>query len=318
MGLKNRMMQRNLSLDFLKIVLSFFVVGLHCSFLIDVSTDAYYATVHGLFRLGVPIFLIISGYYFFNITTKETLKSWVIRIGSLYLIWMIFYAPFWVKLTHPVYTLFTFLNGYYVLWYLSGTLVSGLIVYFLRNKRTIELVLIILSLYCIGFTIQTLGNLHLLPSKLDHLFNLNFFHRNAFFMCMPFFLIGFLIRKHSLDKSLHLSVFSFLVAVAAVMIEGVLQSKYISNTEGLDQLLTLVIAAPIVFLFFKNITINGTSKELANFSTAIYLIHPFFILTISHFNLHLNSVLFTSIVLFLSIFSAFILLIINKKLKYIL
>lgn len=133
-----------------------------------------------------------------------------------------------------------------------------------------------------------------------------------------FFLIGFLIRKHSLDKSLHLSVFSFLVAVAAVMIEGVLQSKYISNTEGLDQLLTLVIAAPIVFLFFKNITINGTSKELANFSTAIYLIHPFFILTISHFNLHLNSVLFTSIVLFLSIFSAFILLIINKKLKYIL
>lgn len=95
------MMQRNLSLDFLKIVLSFFVVGLHCSFLIDVNTDAYFATVRGIFRLAVPIFLIISGYYF------------------------------------------------------------------LRNKRTIALIAIILSLYCIGFTIQTLGNLHFLPSKLE-------------------------------------------------------------------------------------------------------------------------------------------------------
>ncbi|MDB0115222.1 hypothetical protein CTZ05_00230 [Acinetobacter baumannii] len=312
------MMQRNLSLDFLKIVLSFFVVGLHCSFLIDVNTDAYYATVHGLFRLGVPIFLIISGYYFFNITTKETLKSWVIRIGSLYLIWMIFYAPFWVKLTHPVYTLFTFLNGYYVLWYLSGTLISGLIVYFLRNKRTINLILVILSLYCIGFTIQTLGNFHFLPSKLDKLFNLNFFHRNAFFMCMPFFITGFLIRKHALEQKLKIGLFTLVIALAAVMIEGVLQSRFISNTEGLDQLLTLLIAAPIVFLYFKNITINGTSKELANFSTAIYLIHPFFILIFKHFHLNLSSVLLTAAVLLLSIISALILLIINKRIKYLL
>lgn len=312
------MLTRNLSLDFLKIVLSFFVVGLHCSFLIDVNTDAYFATVHGLFRLGVPIFLIISGYYFFNISDKESFKKWIFRIGSLYLIWMIFYSPFWVKLAHPVYTLFTFLNGYYVLWYLSGTLISGLIVYYLRNQPTVKLVLIVLGLYCIGFTIQTLGNLHFLPTKLDKLFNLNFFHRNAFFMCLPFFITGFLIRKHSLDKSINVGLFTFLIAVSVVMMEGVLQSRFISNTEGLDQLITLLIAAPIVFIFFKNITINGTSKELANFSTAIYLIHPFFILTFKHIHLNLNSVLFTAVVLFLTIISAFILLVINKRVKYLL
>ncbi|EHU1603645.1 acyltransferase family protein [Acinetobacter baumannii] len=312
------MMQRNLSLDFLKVVLSFFVVGLHCSFLVDVNTDAYFATVHGIFRLAVPIFLIISGYYFFNITTKEALKSWIIRIGSLYLIWMLLYAPFWFKLDHPIYTLFTLLNGYYVLWYLSGTLISGLAVYFLRNKRTIALIATILSLYCIGFTIQTLGNFHFLPSKLDKLFNLNFFHRNAFFMCMPFFITGFLIRKHALEQKLKIGLFTLVIALAAVMIEGVLQSRFISNTEGLDQLLTLLIAAPIVFLYFKNITINGTSKELANFSTAIYLIHPFFILTINYLHLNLNSVLLTTVVLLLSIISALILLVINRRVKYLL
>lgn len=311
-------MQRNLSLDFLKVVLSFFVVGLHCSFLVDVNTDAYFATVHGIFRLAVPIFLIISGYYFFNITTKEALKSWIIRIGSLYLIWMLLYAPFWFKLDHPIYTLFTLLNGYYVLWYLSGTLISGLAVYFLRNKRTIALIATILSLYCIGFTIQTLGNFHFLPSKLDKLFNLNFFHRNAFFMCMPFFITGFLIRKHALEQKLKIGLFTLVIALAAVMIEGVLQSRFISNTEGLDQLLTLLIAAPIVFLYFKNITINGTSKELANFSTAIYLIHPFFILTINYLHLNLNSVLLTTVVLLLSIISALILLVINRRVKYLL
>lgn len=312
------MTQRNLSLDILKVILSFFVVALHCKILIDVNTDAYFATVHGLFRLAVPIFLIINGYYFFKISSKDSLKKWLLRIGTLYIIWMIFYSPFWFRLSNPLSTMFTIINGYYVLWYLSGTLISGLVVYFLRNKKSMTLALMLVTFYFIGFTIQTMGNWHFLPEKIDELFNLNFIHRNAFLMCMPFFLMGFLIRRHDIDKRLNIGVPVLILAVMAVMLEAILQSRYISDTEGIDQLLTLLIASPIVFLYFKNIVINGQSKELANFSVAIYLIHPFFVLMLKHYDVAINSLLFTLIVATLSSVSALVLLMINKKFSYIL
>lgn len=124
---------RNLSLDILKIILAISVVFLHCHFLEDISIIGYYSTVEGLFRLAVPTFLIISGFYFFYIKDLNDLKKWIFRLGSLYLIWMTIYSPLWLSLDNIPKTLFTLFNGYYVLWYLIGALFSGIIVFYIKN-----------------------------------------------------------------------------------------------------------------------------------------------------------------------------------------
>lgn len=58
-------MSRKISLDILKLLMSFMVVGLHAGFLGDVDLLGEYLTVNGIFRLAVPTFLVINGFYFF-------------------------------------------------------------------------------------------------------------------------------------------------------------------------------------------------------------------------------------------------------------
>ena len=312
--------QRNLSLDILKIILAVSVVFLHCHFLKDVSNIGYFSTVEGLFRLAVPTFLIISGFYFYNVTNLDKLKKWVIRLGSLYLIWMLIYSPFWLDLYNIPKILFTLLNGYYVLWYLIGALFSGIIVYFIQNLKTSIQISLILILFLLGCTIQLIGNMHIFNGIIDKLLNYNPIHRNFLFFCLPFFLIGYLINKHEIHKRVEVTFPILLITLFLVVLESNLNRLFVSSSENLDQIFTLILAAPVLFLFFKKINLPGKNKELANISTAIYLIHPMILITLinSLDYIDFGSVGNSLVVLTLSFISAIALVIINKKLKYIL
>lgn len=58
-------MGRQISLDIFKLLMSFMVVGLCAGFLGDVDLLGEYLAVNGIFRLAVPTFLVINGFYFF-------------------------------------------------------------------------------------------------------------------------------------------------------------------------------------------------------------------------------------------------------------
>ena len=81
---------RNLSVDVLKIVMAIFVVLLHMHFLKNVYPTLSYVLVNGLFRLGVPVFLIVTGYYFYFVDDILKLKKWLVRLFILYAIWTVF------------------------------------------------------------------------------------------------------------------------------------------------------------------------------------------------------------------------------------
>lgn len=51
-------MNRNFSLDILKLFMAFMVVGLHAGFLGDFTSLGEYLSVNGIFRIAVPIFLV--------------------------------------------------------------------------------------------------------------------------------------------------------------------------------------------------------------------------------------------------------------------
>ncbi|MGQ1316521.1 acyltransferase family protein [Acinetobacter baumannii] len=312
---------RNLSIDYLKLVLAFLVVLLHLNFLSKNSPELSYVLVNGLFRLAVPLFLVITGFYFYNIDNKEKFKNWLFRIGIMYAIWMLIYSPFWFKINNLINSVVVIFFGYFVLWYLIGVLFSGTILYFLRNIRANTLLFIALTLYVVGYCLQQLGNLHVFTGVVDKILNWHPISRNFIFDCFTFLTLGFLIKKLNFDLKYKPSLILVLISILMVILESRLNYIYISKSEPLDHILSMLLAAPIIFLYVKNLKIMGENKNLALFSTAIFLIHPLFILVYRAIDGTRFMPKFMTIEIFVilfSIISAFVLLKINRKLKYIL
>lgn len=305
-------MGRNLSIDVLKIILAFFVVFLHMNFLKETYPMVSYILVNGLFRIAVPVFLVITGFYFFHIDNTKKLKKWLFRTFLLYAIWMLIYISYW-KDNDEIWM--TIIFGYHHLWYLIGTFFSGLILYFLRNQDSRLLIVLAVVLFSLGYVVQVLGNLHYFEGDKDSVLNMYLYYRNFLFVCFPFLTIGFLINKHKIDVSKYKnSSLLVILSVLCVIAEAFLNYKYISS-ESTDILFSLIFVSPILFLYCQKIYIKTTSKILASFSTAIYVVHP--LIMKSDFYKEIQSF---KILIFLAILIpvSFALVYLNKKLKYLL
>src|SRR5690606_23928386 len=136
--------------------------------------------------------------------------NWFFRILILYVIWMIFYIPFWFKIDNLVGTLLNIPIGYFVLWYLSGVMFGGILLYFSRNLESKYLLALAIFLYLSGYFLQQIGNLHIFTGTVDKLLNWYPISRNFLFNCFPLLAIGFLIKKMNLDqKNIPISVVLF-------------------------------------------------------------------------------------------------------------
>jgi len=305
-------MGRNLSIDVLKIILAFFVVFLHMNFLKETYPVLSYILVNGLFRIAVPVFLVITGFYFFHIDSAKKLKKWLFRTFLLYAIWMMIYISYW-KDNEQIWL--TIIFGYHHLWYLIGTFFSGFLLYFLRNQSSRLLLTLAIFLFLFGYVVQVLGNLHYLNTESDSLLNDYLLYRNFLFVCFPFLAIGFLINKHRIDISTYKnSSLLVILSILGVIAEAFFNYNYISS-ESTDILFSLIFASPLLFLYCQKIYIKTTSKVLASLSTAIYVVHP--LIMKSEFYKEIQSF---KILIFLAILIpvSFGLVYLNRKLKYLL
>ncbi|MEY8759404.1 acyltransferase family protein [Chryseobacterium tongliaoense] len=307
-------MRRSLSIDVLKIILAFFVVFLHMHLLRDTYPELSYVLVNGLFRIGVPVFLIITGYYFYHIDTADKLKKWLVRLFLLYALWSLIYIPIWKEDDSWVMNI---IFGYHHLWYLIGTFFAGIMLFFLRKKSTVTLVVISLVLFCCGYCIQLWGNLHPFTGNMDSTLNAYPLYRNFLFVCFPFLSVGFLIKKLDIDVKLKPSLFQVMLVIGLVMLEAFFNYKIIGldKKDSIDLLFSLMIACPVVFLYGKNKIFLSDSKILANLSTAIYLVHPLLmkLMLERHFSAYETGV-FIVVLLLVSLLLVYV----NRKIKYLL
>ncbi|WP_262152016.1 acyltransferase family protein [Chryseobacterium foetidum] len=307
---------RSLAIDLLKIILALFVVGLHIYFLRDSYPTLSYLLVNGLFRLGVPVFLIITGYYFSFVNDFSKLKKWLFRIFILYAIWTVIYIPLWKEGDAVSNIVF----GYHHLWYLNGTLFAGIFLFFLRHRSPKLLISLVFLFFLCGYTIQYLGNSHFFEGETNQLFNRYPMYRNFLFDCFPFLTIGFLIKKYEWDVKRNPSLWLVLVSVSAVVAEAFvnIQILKLPKKESVDLLFSLLIACPLVFIYFKNLKFKTDSKILASISTAIYFIHPMLMYYVYKSEnlliLQYDDFIFISSL----ILSGLVLVILNQKLKYLL
>ena len=306
---------RNLSLDYLKIILAFFVVCLHSGFFYDLNREIGYLLVNGIFRIAVPIFLIINGYYFYNINSLKDLSKWCKRIFILYLTWTIIYLPVMFYNLTPVQIIWSLFTGYFILWYLVAVLFASIVLFFIKNFSDQLLIVISLFLICVGYIIQTLGNLHIYEGFLDDLLNWGPIVRNFLLFGLPFMIIGFLLHRRNLIIKKNYLILSCIFFLICLLFESYV--NYFFTKEPVDILLSLFFLCPCVFLLVKSLKIKGKNKNIANFSTSIFLIHTYVLLILRHFLNLENTLLALLTIFFSSIISLFIVQF-NTKVKFLL
>lgn len=301
------------------------VVGLHTEFLSEFNKLASYLAVNGIFRIAVPLFLMINGFYFFVATEKNCQSAWFKRGAVLYLIWMGFYSYFWIDLPDGGFfavgqMVSIFLIGYWHLWYISGMLGAALLMVFLKNRSPQLMMTLAAMAFVLGVMIQYAGNYHMLSGTVyDAAFNFHPSHRNAVFFSFPFFCIGYLINKYSIQDCVSLRSAFLGVAVGGLLLmsESYLNFTQPSRDGEFDNYVSLALVCPAIFILTLKLHFEGRGKRLSEYSSAIYFIHVFVIHLVFVF-VDISGSLLTLVVIFFSVFASMLLVKVNRKLKIIL
>lgn len=80
------MKQRSTAIDFFKLLFSICIIGVHLDLFRDISTPAYRILTQSLFRIGVPFYFIVSGYFFADkLNDSKRSNAWLLRLVKIYL-----------------------------------------------------------------------------------------------------------------------------------------------------------------------------------------------------------------------------------------
>jgi len=301
-------MRRNITIDYLKLIMSFFVIIIHIPIFTN-TPIVYWFLKNGICTVAVPTFFMINGYYLVRqLGNKQKNKLFILHLLKIYIVWSLIYLPFsyssdfFLNIKH-------FFFGYFHLWYLVSML-GGVILIFVFTKVKMKLIYmfgIAISLYYSGYFLlhfhQTAQYTELIRSFL--------------FVGFPFMTAGVFVNKyeHVIRKQKTKNIFILLfILLILLLTESYLEYKgYIWSIS--HSIYISLYPLSIVFLSFilKLSRYKEQDNYVSNLSGFIYFVHYFWIFIFlgifSDFNLFL-------IVLFISILSAGSLLEINKRLKY--
>lgn len=278
-------MKRDLALDLLKVLLAAFVVGIHSYFLKGSGTLAGDLLGNGLFRVAVPVFFIINGYYLTRILADGNLLPWFRKVILLYVVWMIVFLPFYLPGELSLSSCIRFFKvlflGYHHIWYLSAYITSGVLIYLLRKQSTRFLAIASVVLFLAGVALQYVrAYVSFSYTGLNSLLDMEWVSRNFLFIAFPFMVTGVLIRRHSLEKRLVPGlVWGLLVAgLALLLLEAGRNYLLLKATRhSFDCLLTLGLVCPVLFIAIIKLPWTHASKRLSDLSMVVYFVHPLFI-----------------------------------------
>ena len=270
---------RNLSLDLLKIVMAFFVFFIHLRIFSDTNPTIAYILNNGLFRIAVPVFIIINGFYLFDTINKKKTYQFLKKLSILYILWMAIYSKWWLDVERIDLAITNLLFGYYQLWYVPAVMLSAVLLMFLHKISTKYLLTLSGLLLLAGMVLQACvnnGNFdNMIPEKeMQYIL-----YRNFLFDALPFLCIGYILRrKESLVIGLlnnsRLIFPAILLLIALLCVESYANLIFFGPASSLDLLFFMIPLSAIVFLAFSyRIKILGQTRSLALFSSAIYFCH---------------------------------------------
>ncbi|MBK4216617.1 acyltransferase family protein [Paracoccus caeni] len=261
---------RSSAVDPLRMLLAIFVIGIHTGFP-DILPEILRQTLlNGIYRLAVPVFALISGYFFLDAVRSGREGLFLRRILTLYGLWMAIY------LTRYLPVIDTFEDalsmaffGYFHLWYLPGILIAAVILAGLVrmqvSPRAIAVGAVVLAAIGLGLQFVVLSGLAELDVKV---------FRNGVFFVFPYFAIGYLLamwRKKRDDWQP--GGLMVTLALALVMGESLIWYAIAGNMSGVENMASLLIAAPVLFLAALGTPGWENGRHIAGMAAFTYFFH---------------------------------------------
>lgn len=285
---------KKINLDVSRFIFALMIIAIHIYPLSFISETLDYMVTRVMFRIAVPIFLMITGYYVIpkTVENKKSIINYTKKILKLYLISMLIYLPINIyngyfrnlsilKLIKDI-----FIDGtFYHLWYFPALILGLWIVYLLVIKLDKKYVCGIVSLL---FIIGILGdnyyglikNINILNSIYKFIFTIFEYTRNGLFYTPIFIYMGYLISDSKLKISNKNNVYLMLVFLILMMLEGGIL-YYFDIPKHSSMYFFLLPLSYLTFNYLISYT-KGSNKNLRNIANWIYVLHPLFIVVV-HF-----------------------------------
>lgn len=314
------MNKRDITLDWFKVLLSVFVVCIHMPSLFGKdSTLSWYFGAEGIPTIAVPIFFIINGYFFFRILdNKLKARQYFFRILMMHILWSTIYVPIYYNMAPLKYVIIFMITGYYHLWYLPALLFGSILLY-LVNKRTKNTAITLLISFMIYIAFQ-FGKMYNIEVKTIGL--IYFFLSNVSIGFLFISLGTYLNSKYKLEqinkkKLAYIAIAGFILF--AILIYPDLEYVY---KQLIRNSIFLPILCPILFMMAMKLStykeITGYKKYLSNISTGIYFTHLYLVLKYYPFMKEDYNIVNLPIIIFICVTLTVGLIIVNKKVKYLL
>ena len=280
------------NIDKLRCICAFLVVYVHAP--ISGEIGLYLSS---LARVAVPIFFIISGYFYTLSSSGRQIKKLIILLvlgNAIYLIWYTLrsaHAGHAVKYLKTVFKLkrvrgFLLLNNNYIsghLWYLGAILYVTVIItlIFRINELIGRRILYILIPFLLAGDLL-LGKYSLLVTGMEYQVSIV---RNWIFVGIPYFSIGLLIKEYEgyIYNRICGNGKIFLLGVILLSSAGIIVEKSMLMNIGLDtkrehyiSTTFLAISVFLLFLFFVSNNHNKISEIGKYYSTWVYILHLIF------------------------------------------
>lgn len=265
---------RTKSIDALKVLCAFLIVCIHIPF--EIRGSGYYIA---LTRIGVPIFLMISGYFYRTDRGFRQIKKIAflfVEANLLYFVWKYIYCFFggtFPKINNISLIKLIVLNESPFsshLWYIGAIGYTLIVVSFLDKHGMINILYRITPFLLLADLVLGKYSLFIFDREFPYIIV-----RNWLFVGIPFFTIGMFMRKNSKFRI-------GLWGIPIFMVTTVLE-RWILVTNGLnttrDQYISTIFLSVAVFSYalkYKGEVNAVISKIGKDYSTWIYIIHPIF------------------------------------------
>lgn len=287
-------MQRKnmISIDRFRLIAAILIIAIHIYPLASINETLDFIFTHVICRIGVPIFLMITGFFVLPVAIQDRKKlvAYTKKIIKVYIISMIIYFPVniyagklkgigFIGILKEI-----FINGtFYHLWYFPALVLGIWITYYLiKNIKEKKVRIIVLILYVIGlFGDSYYGlteKLGITKNIYNVIFNIFEYTRNGLFYVPIFIYLGYMIQHGKLKINRKQNIIYIIISLILIIVEGLILHHF--KLQRHDSMYIMLI--PLMILIF-NLIINNkgeNNKKIRNISTTIYIMHPIFIILI--------------------------------------
>lgn len=281
-----------MTLDKFRILASILIVAIHTYPLSTINENLDFVFTHIFCRIGVPIFLMITGYFILPkaIQDKKSLMKYTKKIAKIYLLCMILYLPVniyagklkginFIGILKSI-----FIDGtFYHLWYFPALILGIWITYFIikhiKNKNGLILVSILYVIGLFGDSYFGIAEKWTVTKTFyDAIFNIFDYTRNGLFYVPIFLYLGFIMKNINWKISKRDNIIFILVSLVLMILEGMILHHF--NLQRHDSMYFMLIPTMIGIFNFISQNKNENNKQLRNIATTIYIIHPMFIIVV--------------------------------------